>query len=99
MIRVYRFAGDDPEALGGIAVRVIGGRVALDVGDDPSAVEALVWQTPGWDLVSVGDIDEVMPAQIPRSIEAAIDAVIGGESEPAAERRRRVATLKTARDA
>jgi len=76
MIRIYQFAGDDPEALGGTAVRVMGDRVALEVGDDSSAVGELVAITPGGAYVSAADIDEVMPIRIPADIEAAIADVV-----------------------
>lgn len=80
MIRIYRFAGDDPGALGGRVVLVIGDLVALDVGPDPSVVEALVAVTPGWELVDVGGLDALKVA-IPRSLETAIaDAVASGRA-------------------
>jgi hypothetical protein len=79
MIRIYRFAGDDPEALGGTAERVIGDLVALEVGDDPSVVEALVGTTDGWSLYSVGGLED-LPAAIPEDVRAAIDNVVRSSS-------------------
>ena len=87
MNRLYRFAGDNPELFGGTALRVIlddvndagdggGGRVVLDVGDNPGPIEHGIHQAEGWALLAVDVTVDDLPAQIPRSYQVAVDAVI-----------------------
>ena len=102
MIRIYRFAGDDPSACGGTVLRVVGDLVALDVGDDSSVVERLIPRTPGWALVDVGGL-EALPVAIPQDVIAAIEAVAAtsGASPRSTheERDAKVADLVAALDA
>ena len=75
MIRHYRFPGDDPEAMGGTAIRVIGDEVLLEVGDNPADVEGPMWAAGGWALLDAAPDSTVLRQRITRNVRSAIDAL------------------------